>query len=96
MIDHPFQNNTTGMIIFITLYRCFYQVIGSYITAMLAPHHPMGHVWIGGFIGLALSIIGSIVMKEEGPAWYAYALIILALPTTWIGGNLYLRKKIIS
>src|SRR5262245_8586614 len=42
-------------------YRCVYGVVGSYITALVAPHSPMLHVWIGAAIGFVLGAIGAIV-----------------------------------
>jgi hypothetical protein len=93
LMKQPFYENATGFIILVTLYRFIYQVAGSYLTAKLAPQNPMKHALIGGLIGLALSITGAIVMKEEGPSWYAIALIILALPSAWLGGYLFLTIK---
>lgn len=79
-----------------TLYRTLYGVIGSYITARLAPNRPMGHAILGGFIGLALSLAGAIVTwnrgPEFGPHWYPLALVVLALPTAWLGGFLRVRQ----
>jgi hypothetical protein len=90
IMKQPFDHNPTLFIWFVVLYRSVYGVMGSYVTAWLAPHHPMRHAMIGGFIGLALSITGAIVMREVGPQWYPIALIVLALPTSWIGGKLFL------
>src|SRR6185503_17559037 len=38
-----------------TVYRTVYAVLGSYITARLAPDRPMGHALLGGGIGLVLA-----------------------------------------
>ena len=89
-MKHPFDHNTELFILFVVLYRNVFSTIGSYITAALAPSNPMRHAMIGGFIGFTLSIIGAIVMKDEGPSWYAIALIVLALPSAWLGGKLRL------
>jgi hypothetical protein len=47
---------------------------------------------VGGFVGLALSTFGAAATWNKGPAfgphWYPLALIVLALPTAWIGGKL--------
>src|SRR5215475_13628482 len=37
-----------------TAYRVIFGIIGSYITARLAPHGPMRHALIGGCIGIFL------------------------------------------
>jgi hypothetical protein len=93
VMKHPFENNSTFFIIIVILYRNIFSTAGSYITATLAPNKPMLHAMIGGFIGFALSIVGAIVMKNEGPSWYAMALIVLALPSAWLGGKL---REVIS
>jgi len=75
-----------------TIYRILYQVLASYITARLAPYGPMGHALVGGAIGLAICILGAVVTWNKGPAfgphWYPVALIVLAMPTAWLGGKL--------
>jgi len=72
-------------------YRCVYGVIGSYITAKLAPHSPMFHVWVGGCIGFVLSLIGFIatIGMNLGPSWYPISLVLTALPCAWLGGVLH-------
>jgi hypothetical protein len=81
-----------GALLLATAYRIVYGIIGSYITARLAPHRPMLHAVVGGFIGLVLSITGAAVTWNGGPAfgphWYALALVVTALPTAWVGGKL--------
>ena len=52
----------------------------------------MGHALVGGAIGLAVSILGAAVTWNKGPAfgphWYPVALVVLALPQSWLGGQL--------
>jgi multisubunit Na+/H+ antiporter MnhB subunit len=76
-----------------TAYRVAYGVLGSYLTARLAPYRPMLHAMIGGVIGLSLAILGAVVTwnkgPEFGPHWYPVALIVTALPCAWLGGKLY-------
>ena len=88
MMKKPFQDNAWWFVLLVITYRGIYQVLGSYITAALAPNKPLFHAMIGGSIGFVLSIVGAIVMREEGPAWYAISLIIIALPTAWLGATL--------
>ncbi len=66
---HPAQGwpvhsaGSTGVLrpfLLVTLYRTLYSVAGSYVTARLAPHHPMGHALLGGVIGLILSVVGAV------------------------------------
>lgn len=75
-----------------TAYRTVYGVVGSYITARLAPNQPMRHALVLGVLGLAVSIVGAVVTWNKGPAfgphWYPLALVALAMPPAWVGGRL--------
>ena len=73
-----------------TAYRTLYSILSSYIVARLAPRAPMGHALIGAAIGMALALAGAVATWNEslGPHWYPIALVLLALPTGWLGGKL--------
>ncbi len=75
-----------------TAYRTVYGVLGSYIAARLAPDRPMQHALALGVVGLAVSIVGTVVTWNKGPAfgphWYSLALVALAMPQSWVGGRL--------
>jgi uncharacterized membrane protein len=75
-----------------TAYRTIFGVIGSYLTARLAPNRPMFHALFGGCIGILLGILGAVVTwnKNLGPHWYPVALVLLALPQSWLGAKLFL------
>jgi len=75
-------------------YRIVYTILGAYITARLAPHSPMRHVWILGAIGFVFGVIGVIasVPMHLGPAWYPIAIAVTALPCAWLGGVLRVRQ----
>jgi hypothetical protein len=77
-----------------TAYRAIFGVLGSYLTAKLAPYRPMGHALIGGGIGMALGIVGAVVTwnRNLGPHWYPVALVVLALPQAWVGGKWYVGR----
>jgi hypothetical protein len=77
-----------------TVYRGLYGVISSWITARLAPKSPMGHALIGGAIGTALGIAGVVVnmQKRVGADWYPVALVLITMPTAWLGGKLRLMQ----
>lgn len=81
-----------------TAYRSVYGVVSSYIAARLAPNQPMTHALILGMAGLVVSIIGAAVTWNKGPAfgphWYAVVLIVLAVPTAWLGGKLFLMRSV--
>jgi hypothetical protein len=85
-----------GALLLATVYRTIYSVGASYITARLAPRRPMLHGMIGGFLGLAACIAGAVGTWNKGPAfgphWYPLALVVLALPSAWVGGKLRLSQ----
>jgi hypothetical protein len=75
-----------------TLYRAIYGIAASYIIARLAPDRPMQHALIGGLLGLVVGIVGAVVTWKGpafGPHWYPIALIVLAIPQAWVGGQLH-------
>ena len=76
-------------------YRLVYDTAGSYLTARLAPHAPMRHAMIGGALGLVLSTVGAVAAStmKLGPMWYPVSLALSALPTAWLGGALFLRRR---
>jgi hypothetical protein len=75
-----------------TLYRTIYGILGAYVTARIAPTRPMLHVTILGSLGLIASLAGAIATWNKvslyGPHWYPVVLVVLALPTAWLGGRL--------
>ena len=85
-----------GALLLATIYRTIYGVVGSYLTARLAPSRPMFHAVVLGALGLAVSILGAAATWNAGPAfgshWYPIALIVLALPTAWVGGKIRLAQ----
>jgi len=87
------QPASDALLLLATAYRTVYSVAGSYITARLAPNRPMLHALVLGVLGLAVSIAGTVVTWNKGPAfgphWYPVALVVLAVPQCWAGGKLY-------
>jgi hypothetical protein len=79
-----------------TLYRTVYGILGSFVTARLAPNHPMGHALTLGTLGFLVSIAGAVATWNRqpslGPHWYPIALVVLAIPTAWAGGKLRLMQ----
>jgi hypothetical protein len=79
-----------------TIYRTIFGILGSYITARLAPDRPMGHALVGGAIGLVAATIGVAVTWNKGPAfgphWYPVALLVLAIPQSWAGGKIRVQQ----
>lgn len=90
-----FQRMSDSLFVLATVYRSIYSVLGSYLTARLAPAQPMRHALILGAIGVVLSTVGAIGTwnkAELGPNWYPLTLVILALPLSWLGGKLRLMQ----
>jgi hypothetical protein len=83
----------TWMVVTATIYRSIFTVGGGYLTAALAPERPMLYAVILGLFGIVASTAGAIVMipRNLGPTWYPIALVLLALPCTWLGGKLKTR-----
>jgi len=83
------ERMSDALFLLATVYRTVYPVVGSYVTARLAPYKPMAHALVGGTIGLVLSTAGAVATwnrPELGPHWYPLALVATALPTAWVGG----------
>ena len=86
------QPASNSSLLLATIYRTVYGVISSYITARLAPNRPMMHALVLGLLGFVVSIAGAVVTWNKGPAfgphWYPVTLVVLAIPTAWLGGKL--------
>jgi hypothetical protein len=79
----------------ILIYRLVYSVVGCYLTARLAPNEPMRHALILGALGMLISISGAIVTAQQnmGPTWYAWGLVVFAMPCAWLGGRLFVNGQ---
>ena len=77
-----------------TIYRTVFAILGSYITARLAPNNPMKHALIGAAIGTLIATVGTVATwnKDLGPHWYPIALILTAFPTAWMGAKIWLAQ----
>lgn len=84
------ERMTDRLFVWATIYRTIYGVIGSYITARLAPYRPMLHAMVGAAIGMILGTVGAVVTwnKDLGPHWYPLALIVPGIPCAWIGAKI--------
>lgn len=54
------QTMSDPLFLLATAYRLAYGVLGSYIAARLAPDRPMWHAMFLGYLGLVLSIAGTL------------------------------------
>ena len=93
-MEHPELYND-GLYVLITFYTGVYSVVGGYLTAWLAPSKPMTHALVLGLLGTLSSTLGAMAMwsKAAGHTWYPIALIVIAIPTCWLGGTLYMKLK---
>ena len=86
------QPAASGPLLVATAYRTVYGIVGSYVAARLAPSRPMLHAMVLGFLGFVVSMIGAVATwnrtAEFGPHWYPVALVVLAIPTAWVGVKL--------
>jgi surface polysaccharide O-acyltransferase-like enzyme len=84
------QKMADRLFVWATIYRTIYGIIGSYITARLAPSRPMWHAMLGAGIGMILGTVGAVVTwnKDLGPHWYPLALIVTGIPCAWIGAKI--------
>ena len=76
-----------------TVYRNLYNVLGGWVAARFAPRAPMAHAIALGLLGGAAALAGTIVMWHVGQHWYPIALVVLALPSCWLGGLLAVRGR---
>jgi hypothetical protein len=86
------QPMSDGLFLLATLYRTIFGILGTYITARLAPNRPMRHALILGAMGVAVTLLGTMLTwnkgPEFGPHWYPIALVVLGLPQSWLGAKL--------
>ena len=74
------------------LYVACFAILGTYLTARLAPSHPMRHALALGLIALIASIPGTIAYWSSAPAWYHVLALSLVMPLAWAGGRLRVRQ----
>lgn len=79
---------TWWMLMLALIYRSMYTVAGGYVTARFAPSRPMRHAIILGIIGIVAGTLGAVVAWNLSHHWYPIALVIAAMPCTWLGGKL--------
>ncbi len=89
---------TDGLALLATSYRIVIGIGCAWLTARLAPSHPMRHVMILGALGAAAALVGVITTWNLGlgPRWYPIALVVLAVPQSWAGGKLFERQMVLG
>jgi hypothetical protein len=76
-------------------YHLLFVLLGGFVTARLAPDHPIAHAITLGILGILFSALGliAILLQDLAPAWYGWALILFSVPLTWLGGGLALLNR---
>jgi hypothetical protein len=92
ILPAPGQPMDDNLFLLATVYRTIYGLIGAYITALVASYRRMQHALLLGVVGVVLGTIGAITMWNApaaiGHHWYPIALVVLAIPQSWAGGQL--------
>ncbi len=93
-MKHP-ELYSDGQYAVITLYTALYSAVGAYVTAWLAPSRPMTHALVLGVLGTLSSGLGAVANWHlaAGHEWYPIALIVIALPSCWLGGWFFVKRK---
>jgi hypothetical protein len=89
----PFSHNAGWVIALVLICRSLYFVLGGFLTARLAPNHPMRHAVIIGYVGVALNILGAVMTWDAAPHGFSLSLISLAFLCSWLGGILAGRSR---
>jgi len=85
-LNQPIDNR---LALVATSYRIVIGIYGAWLTARLAPSRPMKHAMILAGIGVVLGLIGVVTTWNSGlgPRWYPIALVVLAIPQSWVGAR---------
>jgi hypothetical protein len=85
------QPLTDGLSLLASSYRLVIGIAGGWLTARLAPQHPMKHALILGIVGVVLGLVGVVATWNLGlgPRWYPISLAVLAVPQCWAGGKIF-------
>lgn len=76
----------------VLIYVQIMNTISGYITGRIAPRNPVGHALILGITGFILCVIVSWKRWGLEPHWYLLGSIVLAIPSTVLGGYLARRQ----
>ena len=86
--DQPIGNSLALLSVF---YRTIFGIIGAGLAARLAPSKPMAHALCVGGICMALALADLVASWGDmlQPKWYSVALVLLALPRSWVGARVF-------
>lgn len=81
-----FASFSDSLLLLALLYRTAYGVLGCYLTARLSPRRPTAHAMVLGGMGFAIGVIGAVATWGTWTSWYSLAIIVVTLPSAWLGG----------
>ena len=92
--DKPISDSLALLLVF---YRTVFGIVGAGIAARLAPSKPMIHAMFVGGICMALALADLVASWGDKlqPNWYSIALVLLALPRSWVGARLFGAKPLV-
>jgi hypothetical protein len=92
-MDQPIND---ALALLATSYRIVIGIGAAWLTAWLAPARPMKHAMVLGCVGVVLGLVGVVATWNLGlgPRWYPIALVVLAVPQSWIGGRIHEARRI--
>ena len=79
-------------------YRVAFGVLAAFVTAVLAPTDPARHVHVLAVMTTVFAVVSNIVVSmipaTAGvlPIWFSVALVLIAYPSAWLGGQLHQMK----
>lgn len=79
---------STHLLVLATAYVGVYAIFGCWLSAYLAPSHPMRHALILGALGLLFNVLAASTNWGTMPAWYIILNLALVMPYAWLGGRL--------
>ena len=82
-----------GLLLLASSYRLVFQVLGSYIMAIIAKNKAMTAAWIMGTLGTIFWLAGAFFLKGMGPVWYPVLGALLSLPSVLLGVKLYTNRE---
>lgn len=73
--------------------RIVLTILGGYIAAWLAPSRLLLHAVLLGSFAAIYRLLNLVTGAQQsyGIAWYLFGLVLLAIPTAWLGGYIYTR-----
>lgn len=89
--DATGRTDSVPMLLFIVCYVGIIATLGCWLTARMAPSHPMRHALVLGALGLVFNVVGTIQRWGSAPVWFHVVSLLLVMVWAWLGG--WLRER---